>query len=65
MKVSTDDCSVSKEDVETIPHVFIKCLEIPPLWNTLSIHIIIIYCKTTDRIGFNVSNVIFGETPLN
>lgn len=39
MKVSTDDCSVSKEDVETIPHVFFKCLEILPLWNTLDMHI--------------------------
>lgn len=24
-----------------------------------------IYCKTTNRIGFNVNNVIFGEIPLN
>lgn len=28
----------------------------------ISLHI---YCKTTNRIGFIVSNVIFGETPLN
>lgn len=63
INVSTDDCcSFCKEDVETIQHVFIKCLEILPLWNKLSMHI---YCKTTNRIGFNVNNVMFGEIPLN
>lgn len=24
-----------------------------------------IYCKTTNKIGFNVTNVIFGEISLN
>lgn len=47
---------------ESIPHVFIKCLEILSLWNKLSMHI---YCKTTNRIGFNITNVIVGEIPLN
>lgn len=43
-------------------HVFMKCLEILPLWNKLSMHI---YCKTTNRIGFNITDVIVGEIPLN
>lgn len=51
-----------KDNVETISHVFIKCLEIWPLWNKLSMHF---YCKTTNRTGFNVTYVIFGEITIN
>lgn len=51
-----------EDNVETISHVFIKCLEILPLWNKFSMHF---YCKTSNRTGFNVTNVIFGEIPIN
>ena len=33
-----------------------------PLWNNLSMHV---YRKTANRIGFNVCNIILGETPLS
>ena len=32
------------------------------LWSELSLHI---YRKTSERVGFNVSNIILGEIPLS
>ncbi|XP_055995578.1 uncharacterized protein LOC130046786 [Ostrea edulis] len=58
--ISDDCCSFCKENVETMQHMFMSCSYTLALWNNLSMHI---FRKTSKRIGFNVSNVIFGETP--
>lgn len=41
---------------------FFICDKVMPLWNNLSMHV---YRKTAKRIGFNVCNIILGETPLS
>lgn len=46
------------ENVETIQHAFMTCSEILPIWNNLSRHF---YSNTSNRFGFNVNNVLFGE----
>lgn len=56
--ISYDVCAFCKENVETIQHVFMTCSEILPIWNNLSMYI---YRKTSNRVGFNVKNVLFGE----
>lgn len=50
------------ENVETIIHVFISCDKVQTFWSDLSLHI---YRKTTERVGFNVLNIILGELPLS
>ena len=60
--ISYDVCTFCKENVETIQHVFMTCSEILPIWNNLSMYI---YRKTSNRVGFNVKNVLFGELPFS
>ena len=60
--MTSDKCSFCKEDTETIQHVFFICDKVMPLWNNLSMHV---YRKIAKRIGFNVCNIILGETPLS
>ena len=60
--VTSDECSLCKEDSETKQHVFFICEKVMPMWNNLSM---LIYRKTAKRIGFNVCNIILGETPLS
>lgn len=60
--ISYDVCGFCKENVETIEHVFMTCSEILPIWNNLSMYI---YRKTSNRVGFNVNNVLFGELPFS
>ena len=43
-------------------HVFTSCDKTRILWNELSLHI---YRKTSERVGFNVANIILGEIPLS
>lgn len=50
------------ENVYTIIHVFISCDKVQTLWSDLSLHI---YRKTSERVSFNVSNIILGELPLS
>lgn len=38
------------------------CEKILPLWRDFSLHI---YTTTSNRVGFNVINIILGDTPLN
>ena len=59
--VSSDSCTVCKQDVETIQHIFIDCEKIMSLWSSFSLHI---YVKTKERVGFNLQNVLFGDLPL-
>lgn len=59
--ISHDVCDFCKENMEAIQHVFMICSEILPLWNNLSIHI---HRKTSNRVGFSVNNVLFGELPF-
>lgn len=59
---TSDCCGFCMENVETIIHVFIACDKVQTLWSDLSLHI---YRKTSERVGFNVSNVILGDLPLS
>ena len=59
---NTDSCNFCNSMVETILHIFLQCDKVTPLWHELSLHI---YRATTSRVGFNASNIIFGELPLN
>ena len=59
INVKSDDlCRFCTSNVETITHIFISCTKTHTLWSELSLHI---YRKCSERIGFNVSNIIFGE----
>lgn len=56
--VSTDNrYSLCKDDVETILHVFIKCLEILSLWINSA-------CISTVKLQIEF-DLIFGKIPLN
>jgi hypothetical protein len=46
--------------VESLLHT--SCDKTQILWSELSLHI---YRKTSDRVGFNVSNIILGEIPMS
>ena len=59
---STDCCRFCDKNVKTILHIFFSCENTQPLWNELSLRI---YRKTRERVGFNVSNIIFGKFPLS
>ena len=59
---STDCCRFCDKNVETILHIFTSCEKTQPLWSELSLYI---YRKTHERVGFNVSNIIFGKFPLS
>ena len=55
---SSDSCWFCDEK-EDITHAFVTCQSISQLWVNLSYHI---YTKTSNRIGFNFKNIIFGES---
>ena len=56
-----DDCTFCGNSTETIEHIFVSCSHSLAMWNQFSIHI---YNTTSERVGFNISNVIFGNCPL-
>ena len=60
--MASHECSICKEDTETIQHVLFISEKVMPLWNNLRM---LIYRKTAKRIGFKVCNTILGETPLS
>lgn len=60
--IANDCCTFCKEEIETIQHVFFSCTYVLPLWNNLSM---CIYRKTRKRVGFNITNILFGENTLN
>ena len=63
INVKTNDCCrFCTNNVETMIHVFTSCVITRTLWNDLSLHI---FLKTSERVGFNVSNIILGEIPLS
>lgn len=63
IKIKTDDCCrFCGNEIETILHMFVMCEKILPLWRNFSMHI---YTTTSNRVGFNITNIILGETPLN
>lgn len=41
---------------------FLGCDKFLPIWNNLSM---IMYRKTTKRVGFDVNNVLFGKNLIN
>ena len=47
--------------LKLIEHIFATCTFTLALWNQFSIHI---YNATSERFRFNLSNIIFGECPL-
>lgn len=42
--------------------IFISCQKIHTLWSDLSLYV---YRKTSERVGFNMSNIILGQHPLS
>lgn len=46
---------------KSIAHICICCSYSLAMWNEFSTHM---YNTTSERIGFNTSNVIFGDCPL-
>ena len=56
----SDSCTFCDKEVETIQHVFIGCENVSSIWSSLSMHI---YNTTSQRIGFNVVNILLGELP--
>lgn len=58
---TSDSFGFSMENIETLIHVFISCNKIQTLWSDLRFHF---YRKTSERVGFNVWNIILGELPL-
>ena len=61
IKIATCDlCTFCNLETESIAHVFFHCSRILPLWESLSMYT---YNATSERIVFNISNVIFGEKP--
>lgn len=56
-----DICTLCNSESETIEHIFFSCTKVISLWNRLSIEI---YNATAERVGFNITNVIFGELPF-
>lgn len=63
IKIKNDDCCrFCGNEIETILHMFVMCEKILPLYRNFSMHI---YTTTSNRVGFNVTNIILGETPLN
>ena len=63
INVTTDDnCRFCTNNVESLLHVFTSCDKTRILWSELSLHI---YRKTSERVGFNVANIILGEIPLS
>jgi exonuclease III len=62
IKILDDDiCSFCNSESETIEHIFFSCTKVISLWNSLSLEI---YNTTAERVGFNKTNVIFGELPF-
>lgn len=60
---TSDPCCFCMENVETILYVFISCEKvIKSWWRELSLHIV---RKTSERVGFNVCSIIFGQLPLS
>ena len=61
--VKTNDlCRFCTSNIETIMHIFTPCTKTQTLWSELSLHI---YRKLSERFGFNVSNIMFGEISLS
>ena len=60
--MTNDSCRFCTSNTETIAHIFTSCSKTQTLWSELSLHI---YRKMSERIGFNVSNIMFGEIPLS
>lgn len=56
-----DDCTFCGNSTETIEHIIVICSNSLAMWNQFSIHI---YNTTSERVGFNISNVILGNCPL-
>ena len=56
----SDSCTFCDKEVETIQHVFIGCENVSSIWSSLSMHI---YNTTSQRICFNVDNILLGELP--
>lgn len=59
--IENETCTFCESECETILHVFFMCTKVLHIWNDLSLHI---YSTTSKRVGFNVKNILFGETPL-
>lgn len=59
IKIKTDDCCrFCGTEIETINYTARVCY----VWKSFSLHI---YTTTSNRVGFNVINIILGDTPLN
>lgn len=60
--IENETCTFCESECETILHVFFMCTKVLHIWNDLMI--LHIYSTTSKRVGFNVKNIHFGETPL-